>query len=703
VNAANLFFHYVSEGPSERRLTISVAALEEVIMAQLARGLRAASLADYVRAAPGTGAFTVSFDDAHRSIREHAAPLLARLGIPATLFVPTAYVGTSPEVLSWAELKELRDAGWTLGSHSETHPRMGWRIYDESTVDYAGRLAGECERSRQVMRRELGEAPALFAYPYGEAPDAARRAVAAAGYAAAFTVSEEPWDGDPMRIPRRDGEPATGPRAADPVSISVVVPAFERGNILSEVVTRLASQTYPEDRYEVIVVDDGSEQDLSPIFAEMPDNVRCVRQGDAAFRAGQARQRGADEARHDVLAFLDADVVVGPDFLWHLDWVHRSAPDAVLLGYLSGYNLHDLGHTHALEHVRGADLESLPIIPDRSREPALRGCFDHPSWLTDPWGLTYTGNVSMPRALLTRVGGFADDFVGWGLEDIDLGYRLHRAGADFVFSRFAVGWHISDPDEAAPRNPFRRSEPTRSDFAPYLSNLSLLEARHGDDPAMRSFVERSRADVRETCARPHTVGIELGGAASVRSPFHAALHHLVPGGVGLHEGLDRVAYANKVSARSVYLLGGAPAEHPAFLALIQAAATQVEWVAMRTVVYPFAAPGLAEAARAAGLVAATCEVHSMLPEVHELIFGAGTYRAFRAGLRRLGESGIERSARLVVSAESLESLPATLEALAQEQIPVHEVVALNAAIAARLATLAGGLGGVSAEVEVLGC
>ncbi|MCA9609211.1 MAG: glycosyltransferase, partial [Myxococcales bacterium] len=425
-----------------------------------------------------------------------------------------------------------------------------------------------------------------------------------------------------------------------------------------------------------IVVDDGSSQDVTPIFAEMPENVRLVRQGDHAFRAGQARQRGADEAKHDVLAFLDADVAVGRDFLWHLDWVHRRVPDAVLLGYLSGYNLHDLGQIHTLDEVRDQDLDGLRIILDRSREPTLRATFDHPEWLEDPWGLTYTGNVSLSRRLLARVGGFADDFVGWGLEDIDLGYRLHRAGARFVFSRFAVGFHITDPNEAAPRNPFRRTRPTREDFAGYLTNLATLEARHGADPAIAAFAARSRADVEETCSRPHTVGIEVGGAASTRSPWHRQLHVAVPGGVTFHELLDRVAYAEKVGARSVYLLGGAVAEHPRFVELVRRARAVVEWVAMRTMVYPFAGPGLAEAARDAGLVAATCEVHAMDPETHEAIFGPGTFAAFREGLDRLAAAGVERSARVVRSPLSAATHEATLAALEAEGIPVDEIVEL---------------------------
>ncbi|HBQ11323.1 MAG TPA: hypothetical protein DEF51_09155, partial [Myxococcales bacterium] len=530
MSAENLYLHYVCDGAPRRRQTVSRDGLRDLVTARRRAGKRGVSLERYVDAPPGADAFTISFDDAHASILAHAAPVLAALDMPATLFVPTAFVETSPEFLSWEDLKRLRDAGWTLGCHAHTHPRMGWRLHDEDEAGHLARLRSELARSLEAFDRELGVRPALFAYPYGEAPPIARRAVREAGFDAAFTVAADlDWDGDRLAIPRVDAldEPA---RSETPTGFSVIVPAYDRVGILADVVTRLASQTYPEDRYEVIVVDDGSSEDLGPIFEDMPANVRLLRQGDADFRAGQARQRGADEASHETLAFLDADVAVDPDFLWHLDWVHRRVEGTVLLGYLSGYNLHDLGLIHRPREVLGRDVRALPIILDRSREPTLRACLDNLDWLEDPWPLTYTGNLSLSKALFDRVGGFSDEFVGWGLEDVDLGVRLHRGGGRFVFSRFAVGHHVVDPEEDGWRNPFREREPSLARFEGYLQNLAILARRHAEDDAVQRYVERSRADIDETCARPMTVGIEVGGAARQRSAHHARLHHVQPGG-----------------------------------------------------------------------------------------------------------------------------------------------------------------------------
>ena len=684
--AEHLYLHYVSRRAPKRRNTVSRAALEALVRERLEHGRRAASLLEHLAKAPEPDAFTISFDDAHASVLAHAAPVLAELGVSATLFVPTAFVDTSDDFLGWDGLRRLRDAGWTLGSHGHGHPRMGWRLYDEDEHAHQARLERDLARSREVMERELGEAPRLFAYPFGEDPEVARRAVRATGFAAAFTVRGTlDWTGELLSIPRVAVESDEGPDIAPgdaPSRISVIVPAFDRVHILSDVVTRLASQTYPEDHYEVVVVDDGSRDDPGPIFDEMPDNVRLVRQGDAEFRAGQARQRGADEARFEVLAFLDADVAVEPDFLWHLDWVHRRVPDAVLLGALSGYNLHDLGFLHTPDAVFGAELAGLPIIPDRSREPTLRSCLDNLDWLADPWPLTYTGNLSLSKALFERVGGFADEFVGWGLEDVDLGIRLHRAGGRFVFSRFAIGWHIVDPRETGWRNPFREERPTRERFEGYLTNLEILRRRHAADAAVEVYVERSLRDIEETCGRPMTVGIELGGAARTRTPLHRRLHRVQPGGVPGDELLDRVEYAKKIGARTIYLLGGAPAEHPDFLEVLRAASAAVGWVSMETLVYPFATPGLAAAARAAGLRGVVAEVHAFERGPYETLHGAGTFDAFMDGLAALSATDLERRAHLVVSEGTVELLDATLAELARRELPIEEATVTAPALAA---------------------
>ena len=551
--ATNLLFHAVvdDDGRQPPPGAISVHRLETRIQGLLDAGLRPARLADYARGrAPGPDRFTVSFDDADPSVDSLAAPLLARLGVPATVFVPTGHTGRTPLTLDWPQLRELIARGWDVGSHAFRHERLGWRLYDEDEAAWERRVRRSAERSRDDLSDHLGIEADLFAWPFGEAPERVRRAVSGAGFRAAFSVDvTTAWDGDPLAIPRIDGAPA--PPDVDPTpGITVVVPACDRLALLREVVRRLADQSYPEDRFEVIVVNDGGDPEalseaLAPWLCRQI-RIATLSGGDGTFRAGQARQLGADQAGFDVVAFLDADVAVDADFLWHLGWVHARDPRAVLLGYLGGYNLHDLGFRHDLADVARADRltgDALPVVPDRSREVLLQACFDNIALLDDPWSLAYTGNLSVRKSLLDEAGGFATEFDGWGFEDVDLGVRLHEAGARWVFSRFALAYHMADPDEVAgrqtPRNPFRRSRPEPEAFAGVLRNLGILERLHPAHRGVTAFAAQVRADVDEICGRPCTVGVDAQG----------------PGGFPLHQILDRVAYAQRVGARELYVLG----------------------------------------------------------------------------------------------------------------------------------------------------
>ena len=194
----------------------------------------------------------VTFDDAYRDFAEHAWPIMRRYGVPVVLFVPTAYpdaperafwwdrvhhaisatrariVETGlgrfdladgggrreavrlarhrlnalpharameavdelcarldvssppPSVLGWAELRALAREGVALAPHSQTHPLLHRISKEEARREITG--------TARDLEREVGSSPPVFAYPAGGYDDAVVRLVAAAGFAAAFTI-----------------------------------------------------------------------------------------------------------------------------------------------------------------------------------------------------------------------------------------------------------------------------------------------------------------------------------------------------------------------------------------------------------------------------------------------------------------------------------------------------------------------------------
>ena len=169
------------------------------IEALLARGYRALTLHDALTAPGGGKAMAVTFDDAHVSVLDHAAPVLRALGVPATVYVPTDYAGTDRlmgwqgydawlgtehadelRCMGWEQLRGLAAEGWEIGSHTRSHPRLT-QIGDEQLAD---ELAG----SRQACEEAMGAPCVSIAYPYGDHDDRVVRAARAAGYGLGVTV-----------------------------------------------------------------------------------------------------------------------------------------------------------------------------------------------------------------------------------------------------------------------------------------------------------------------------------------------------------------------------------------------------------------------------------------------------------------------------------------------------------------------------------
>lgn len=121
----------------------------------------------------------ITIDDAYRSAYEIAWPRLKKAGLPFTLFVSTdAIDGGGPGFMTWDDIRELKEAGVTIGAHGAAHLHMATATPEEILADI--------EKSARRIEEELGERPVLFSYPHGEMTLAARNAVAAAGFKAAF-------------------------------------------------------------------------------------------------------------------------------------------------------------------------------------------------------------------------------------------------------------------------------------------------------------------------------------------------------------------------------------------------------------------------------------------------------------------------------------------------------------------------------------
>lgn len=114
--------------------------------------------------------FVLTFDDGYRSVYDEAFPVLAKYGMTATVFLTVGDTGNrglhdrltplgGRQMLSWVEIREMRDAGIDFGAHTITHPDL--TSLDDTTMDY------EIKRSKEIIEMNLGVPVSSFAYPYG--------------------------------------------------------------------------------------------------------------------------------------------------------------------------------------------------------------------------------------------------------------------------------------------------------------------------------------------------------------------------------------------------------------------------------------------------------------------------------------------------------------------------------------------------------
>jgi peptidoglycan/xylan/chitin deacetylase (PgdA/CDA1 family) len=157
----------------------------------------------------GERCLAVTFDDGVCSVATNAAPILADLGIPWTVFVVSAWAEGKHELgpelfLDWRDVEELGEAGVTIGSHSVTHPDFG-------RLD-ARAATSELFESREMIRRRTGIETDEFAIPFGLAKNwstAAAEAAREAGYRRVYAQVDElrPPDTEPRTfITNVDGQ-----------------------------------------------------------------------------------------------------------------------------------------------------------------------------------------------------------------------------------------------------------------------------------------------------------------------------------------------------------------------------------------------------------------------------------------------------------------------------------------------------------------
>lgn len=217
-----------------------------------------------------------------------------------------------------------------------------------------------------------------------------------------------------------------------PPHVTIIIPVYNRKKNLQNTLNALTYQTY--DAFEIIICDDGSTdntKDLIPLFKEKL-NIRYLYQEHQSFRAGHARNMGLKNARGKLIIFLDSDVVVPRNFIELHVKEHETEGNYVVNSYvwrMTEYHEQD-SELPAEEYIK---LHKDWLKPDsRDRYELFERGEAEEAYFLD------SNALSVKMADLQKTGGFDEDFIGWGHEDTELGYRLGGIGYTVKFIKAGV-------------------------------------------------------------------------------------------------------------------------------------------------------------------------------------------------------------------------------------------------------------------------
>ena len=212
--------------------------------------------------------------------------------------------------------------------------------------------------------------------------------------------------------------------------LSVVIPTYNRKEILRRTLRAYRSQSPQREIVEILVVDDGSTDGTDSTVAECSEGsvvipIRYLRQEKKGLAA--ARNFGIREARGDLVLFGDDDIIPGPDLVAeHLAW-HKKYPDP---------SVSVLGHV-----TWSPGAHPTPFMEWLGMDGVLFGFRRLAPEKEADFRFFYFCNTSVKIEFLRKNGTFDEDFRAYGFEDIELGYRLQKKGARLLYNPKAVGHH----------------------------------------------------------------------------------------------------------------------------------------------------------------------------------------------------------------------------------------------------------------------
>ncbi|MGG2937765.1 glycosyltransferase [Bacillus pacificus] len=259
---------------------------------------------------------------------------------------------------------------------------------------------------------------------------------------------------------------------------SIIIPSYNASERLYYNLLTLNNQDHVEQQFEVIIIDNGSTDDTKHMLAkfqpQFPLTIVTINENKGI---SHGRNQGILRARGDILIFHDSDMLATRKYVKKHIEAHNDE-DMVICGLywrrVYSYYYHQFEDDQIQSFNKVAHLYS-PIKKEEhgsiqllTKEQIQDGSYQHYQFELEnsfvsqlrrnlkeygsnlagyycPWKYFITNNASVSRKKVFEVGLFDENFVRWGFEDYDLGFRLYRSGGRFSVREDIISIHQEHP------------------------------------------------------------------------------------------------------------------------------------------------------------------------------------------------------------------------------------------------------------------
>lgn len=223
------------------------------------------------------------------------------------------------------------------------------------------------------------------------------------------------------------------------MKFSVIIPVHNRKEKLQQCLNSIVEQEYPQGEYEIIIVDDDSEQNLRPVAEKFASNYIKLTNGPNG--PAIARNAGVKKAQGLYLAFTDSDCTVPSDWLQQFEDGYNKHPEVAGVGGYLQASEETLKTNVFAKYEAWNEMQYFPELKDWQPQGLQLHLSPYLSRKRDEHPFQ-TNNISYKKSVFEEVGGFDQSFPHYASgEDGNLKEKVVKAGYSLLFIPVKVTHH----------------------------------------------------------------------------------------------------------------------------------------------------------------------------------------------------------------------------------------------------------------------